>query len=867
MAQYDAFISYRHLPLDKAVATRLQALLERVRPPMGVKCKNVNKISRIFRDETELPTSGDLGQDIYNALEQSSYLIVLCSPKLKESKWCMQEIAYFKKLHNGRINNILPILVEGDHAEVFPDALRFDMRTIADDNGEFHQEETEVEPLACNINADGNINETLKKLKTEHLRIAAPILGCSYDDLYQRHRKRRIRRIIAAACFSVVLTFLFLFMYLGQMYRVIASRDAMYTEMSFSAFGEGDFDAAMRYALQATQPRNRFMPQRTNEARLALINASGIYDLRDWHRPQSFEVGTNLRGMIISEDGNTIATRCNNGISVTDTQTFESRLISTCELSFFDPNPVFLNNSTVLFSSHCCGLVAYCINENRILWGAGIAVNDIAVSANQCTIAAWNIIGVGIFTPYGELLDVIYVGEHRYSPSFVAFDRLFAINADGTLIALGFDWDTALPITIFDWKNSREIELAGTAEAWRTTGAFSGDFFVYTLRGWFGYGEYSIPDIAPEILETLFIGGMTAQGEMSDIVLFRYALSILLERGGDIPVGRPEASLFGYYLPTGEIIFHEQSFDRRWRYVMQADERGIYISRESPVPIGFGMDAFVSPRGHPPHGHNIANIREGVRAFAVDYDIAVVASHFNNVGFFNAGGVRASQFSLIDRHFFNDVGFFDYYINTDLIDWRSFDYSIDFVVLSGGVAAVASLNSQTVTVFRQRCAEDAVFIYDMEIYFDRDSTYAQGVKRTRFNADRTRVMRFSNWGFRLFDTSGELINKTEFLDVWEVRYSYTSGNLVVAGGHQPYSYLRIYCGYSGARILEKTGIFGVSLMQFGVALIDNDGTVTLIDLDLAQPVEALRNIGNLAGYFQGNRIRKLLDTKNKKSVI
>ena len=30
---YDAFISYRHLPLDMAVAKRLQELLERYRPP------------------------------------------------------------------------------------------------------------------------------------------------------------------------------------------------------------------------------------------------------------------------------------------------------------------------------------------------------------------------------------------------------------------------------------------------------------------------------------------------------------------------------------------------------------------------------------------------------------------------------------------------------------------------------------------------------------------------------------------------------------------------------------------------------------------------------------------------------------------
>ena len=64
---YDAFISYRHLPLDEAVAGRLQELLERYRPPKGIGKKNT-RIERIFLDKTELPTSGDLGNSLREAL-------------------------------------------------------------------------------------------------------------------------------------------------------------------------------------------------------------------------------------------------------------------------------------------------------------------------------------------------------------------------------------------------------------------------------------------------------------------------------------------------------------------------------------------------------------------------------------------------------------------------------------------------------------------------------------------------------------------------------------------------------------------------------------------------------------------------------
>ena len=51
--QYDAFISYRHLPLDMAIASQTQKLLENYKPP-----KDIGKdraIGKLFRDQTELP--------------------------------------------------------------------------------------------------------------------------------------------------------------------------------------------------------------------------------------------------------------------------------------------------------------------------------------------------------------------------------------------------------------------------------------------------------------------------------------------------------------------------------------------------------------------------------------------------------------------------------------------------------------------------------------------------------------------------------------------------------------------------------------------------------------------------------------------
>ena len=113
---YDAFISYRHIKRDQAIACSLLNLLEAL-PLKG------RKKFHIFRDREEFPTSSDLGNTIHSALENSDYLILICSPEYLESKWCREELTYFRKLHGDTNRNIIPILVSGEPAEAFPKEL------------------------------------------------------------------------------------------------------------------------------------------------------------------------------------------------------------------------------------------------------------------------------------------------------------------------------------------------------------------------------------------------------------------------------------------------------------------------------------------------------------------------------------------------------------------------------------------------------------------------------------------------------------------------------------------------------------------------------------------------------------------------
>ncbi len=101
--RYDAFISYRHCELDSFVSENLHKKLETFKLPKSVLGKvdpNKTKIERIFRDEAELPLANNLSDPISDALANSEFLIVICTPRLPESQWCQKEIETFVKLHD-----------------------------------------------------------------------------------------------------------------------------------------------------------------------------------------------------------------------------------------------------------------------------------------------------------------------------------------------------------------------------------------------------------------------------------------------------------------------------------------------------------------------------------------------------------------------------------------------------------------------------------------------------------------------------------------------------------------------------------------------------------------------------------------------
>ena len=126
MERYIAFISYRHQPAAEQVSYLLRKQLETIHLP---KDAPLPKKRRVFRDTDELPTSTDLGADIENALQDSRWLICICSEDYPVSKWCVREVEEFLEL--GRKDRILPVLISGEKETAFPELIR-DLPVAAD---------------------------------------------------------------------------------------------------------------------------------------------------------------------------------------------------------------------------------------------------------------------------------------------------------------------------------------------------------------------------------------------------------------------------------------------------------------------------------------------------------------------------------------------------------------------------------------------------------------------------------------------------------------------------------------------------------------------------------------------------------------
>lgn len=284
-SHYNAFISYRHAPLDSKVAGTIQRELERYRIPKAIRQQTgFKRIDRIFRDKEELPITSDLNDDISTALANSDHLIVICSTVTKESVWVEKEIENFLKTHSKK--QVLTVLVSGEPYDVIPEILLYDdVETLLPD-GSRELKRIPIEPLSCDVRGD------LKKaLKTELHRLAAPLLGCSFDALYQRqkqYQRKKLTVILSTVITGLTLLssyFLWSTVQIQKSYRQaeenyqqsLANQSRFLSSEALSLLQNGNRIGAIRLALHALPEETDSRPL-VPEAEYAMVKALNAYD-------------------------------------------------------------------------------------------------------------------------------------------------------------------------------------------------------------------------------------------------------------------------------------------------------------------------------------------------------------------------------------------------------------------------------------------------------------------------------------------------------------------------------------------------------------------------------------------------------------
>ena len=173
--KYYAFISYSSQ--NEKWAKWLHTRLERYNIPSTL-CKEnpalPKRVRPVFWYKHDLAGTV-LSESLARELNNSRFLIVICSPAAASSSWVNDEVAEFIK--QGKADKIIPFIVDGEpHSknpglECFPTALRELPR--------------EKEIRGINVRTQGKMRSLVD--------VVATMFGLNFDSLWQRHRRRTFR--------------------------------------------------------------------------------------------------------------------------------------------------------------------------------------------------------------------------------------------------------------------------------------------------------------------------------------------------------------------------------------------------------------------------------------------------------------------------------------------------------------------------------------------------------------------------------------------------------------------------------------------------------------------------------------------------
>jgi len=495
--RFDAFISYRHSKTDLFIAKSIQKKLESFKLPKSVLPKITSGktgIERIFRDQDELPLADNLSDSINIALGNSDYLIVICTPRLPESKWCLKEITTFLQTHQR--DHILLVLAEGEPNESFPYELTHEEYTVTCPDGSTLRQIREIEPLAADVRGKSS-HEISSLLNDATIRLAAAILDLNYDDLKQRHRERMLKRRLAIAGSIAAGMFAFGMVAFGMMLKINSQKQIIseqYTEIEEKlntienqkqTISDQYNEIQVKYADSMSVSSDKLLGEgRRKDALYALINSIGddnqiydslesglvdglgIYTSPDVYIPDNFfEIGKVPSDFVLSPEGKKIALKgSDNIISIFDTST--GNLLTTIELedgnSSYQTTSMYFCDENILF--FCDNVTLYSFNfstgkKTEVADYISFLVNDSGQQLPYCLICK-----DGSIVAYDSKCTEAYriklateEDEEYFSPFIYVYSLSVSPNSDDALLIYTADGKTP-NAAIFNYRNG-EIRL------------------------------------------------------------------------------------------------------------------------------------------------------------------------------------------------------------------------------------------------------------------------------------------------------------------------------------------------------------------------------------------------------------------------
>ena len=247
MEDYDICITA--VPHDSDTARMLSDSLRRYKLPRSVTIEPGTDYRRITLDVSGSP----LDDKARAILDESRFLVVLCSPEVRSHRGILERLDYFRSRQGGE--HIIAVLVEGEPAEAFPENFSEKklVRHIMPDMSVVERWEN-IEPIAADLRGDSPAR-VRTALRYETVRITASVLGLHPDALEQRHRARRRRAVMAALTLAaaVSLTAAGIFLRLGFIAREqtrLSAQIAARTMEELPALFAGD-EQALAYVDEA----------------------------------------------------------------------------------------------------------------------------------------------------------------------------------------------------------------------------------------------------------------------------------------------------------------------------------------------------------------------------------------------------------------------------------------------------------------------------------------------------------------------------------------------------------------------------------------------------------------------------------------